>query len=167
MVKYANSKIYKIWSPSNPECIFYGSTTQHLKNKLASHYNKYIAYLNGNCRKYNTCYDVLQHDDHRIDLVESYSCGNIEELHAKEGEYIKNNNCVNKDIHEQQYKQDYTQETKEYKKILASKWNKEHKEQKNAINREHMRKKRLNEKIQKLLEKGDMDTLYALLAALE
>ena len=31
-----------------------------------------------------------------IELVENYPCNSKEELEKKEGEYIKNNECVNK-----------------------------------------------------------------------
>jgi hypothetical protein len=37
-------------------------------------------------------------DNCKIELVELYSCSSKEELRQKEGEYIKNNECVNKHV---------------------------------------------------------------------
>jgi len=86
MPNYQNSKIYKIISPSNPDLIYYGSTTQKLNTRFSMHKYKPI----------KSSGLILCFDDAIIVLVESYPCNTKEELLKKEGEYILNNNCVNK-----------------------------------------------------------------------
>jgi len=97
--KYQNSKIYKIISPSNPELIYYGSTIQSLSKRMSKHKDKS-----------NTCVskEIIKLGDAEIILIEEYPCNNKNELHLKETEYIKNNNCINKNINtprKERYKQ--------------------------------------------------------------
>jgi hypothetical protein len=93
MVNYQNSKIYKIVSPSNPDLIYYGSTTQKLSSRMSSHRAHYKK------NTYNlTSSKVLCFEDAIILLVENYPCNSKEELLKKEGECILNNDCINKQI---------------------------------------------------------------------
>lgn len=89
MRDYQNAKIYKLYSISNPDLIYYGSTTQRLCQRLAEHVRNYKIGKNGSSKS------ILETGDYQIKLVEHYPCNNNEELIKKEGEYIKNNNCVN------------------------------------------------------------------------
>ena len=43
-------------------------------------------------------FDMYGLDNCKIELVELYSCSSKEELRQKEGEYIRNNECVNKHV---------------------------------------------------------------------
>ena len=48
MVNYANSKVYKIWSPQGDK-IYIGSTTKiYLSQRMDKHRSDYKRYLNGN-----------------------------------------------------------------------------------------------------------------------
>ena len=85
MPNYQQAKIYKLWSPSTG-LTYFGSTTQKLAQRLAEH-------------KAKRCYKsslVLEQEDYCIELLEDYPCCNKSQLERKEGEYIKNNECVNK-----------------------------------------------------------------------
>ena len=93
MPDYNNSKIYKIISPSNPDLVYYGSTTQPLSKRLADHMSLYKKGTSNTTSKQILCFD-----DAIILLVENISCNSKEELHKKEGEYILNNICINKRI---------------------------------------------------------------------
>ena len=110
MPDYKNSKIYKIVSPSNPDLIYYGSTTQSLSSRMSDH------------RRHNyraSSKEILCFEDAIILLVENFSCNNKEELLKKEGEYILNNNCVNKKVAGRTIKQYYEEnkeQIKEYQK---------------------------------------------------
>ena len=85
--KYKIARIYKIISPSHPELVYYGSTTKILKNRFSQHKNK-----SNNC----TSKQIIDLGDAEIVLVDIfYNCVNKKELHKIEGEYIKNNNCIN------------------------------------------------------------------------
>ncbi len=91
-VNYGNGKIYKIWSPSHPELVYYGSTIQALSRRMAEHrsaINK-CAYVSSSL--------VLKYDDAKIELVEDYPCERKELLLAREGYFIRENVCVNKQI---------------------------------------------------------------------
>jgi len=91
-VNYQNSKIYKIWSPSHPELVYYGSSTQTLSKRMVEH----RGYLKDKCNI--TSKLITIYDDARIELVEDYPCDRKEQLHAREGHFIKENDCVNKNI---------------------------------------------------------------------
>jgi hypothetical protein len=90
--KYENAKIYKIVSPSNPELVYFGSTTQMLNMRMAGHRAHYK--VGKSC----TSHVILEKGDAMILLVENYPCTSREELNKKEGEYIFNNQCVNKRV---------------------------------------------------------------------
>ena len=105
MPNYQNGKIYKLWS-SEGDDIYIGSTTTLLSARKAKH-----KYGDNECvsrflfEKYN---------DVRIELLECCPCENKEELAKKEGEYIRNNNCINKQIPLRTHKE-YYEDNKEYK----------------------------------------------------
>lgn len=115
MVNYQNSKIYKIWSPSKNIC-YYGSTIQTISQRLGEHKCRYKKYKNGLTKNYVSSFLVLECEDYKIELVEEYPCNNKEQLLKKEGEYIRNNKCINKHI-TSRTKQEYYNEHKEENKI--------------------------------------------------
>jgi hypothetical protein len=93
MPDYQKGKIYKIYSVSNEELVYYGSTTETLTSRLAKHVYEY----NNNkiCCNSKLIFDA---GDYKIELVENYPCVNKQQLNKKEAEYIRNNKCVNKYI---------------------------------------------------------------------
>ena len=108
VVNYQFGKIYKIWSPSQ-DLQYIGSTTQELSQRLGGHKRNFKSFNNPDSKFNNYCasYEVLKCEDYRIDLLENYSCINKLELNKKEGEYIKNNVCVNKVIPGRTMKEHY------------------------------------------------------------
>lgn len=123
MPDYQKAKIYKIWSPSK-NLFYYGSTTQTLAQRLAKHLSNYKYYTKDNTKtSYMTSFLILECEDYKIELIEDYPCNNKEQLHKKEGEYIKNNECVNMVVAgrgNKEYYQDNIDKIKE-KKINTSK----------------------------------------------
>jgi hypothetical protein len=101
VVNYQKGKIYMIESLIG-NCRYYGSTTQTLAQRLGKH-RQDITKSNITSKK------VLQYDDYRILLVLNFPCNSKEELEAKEAEYIRNNDCVNKYI-PQRTKKEYYEE---------------------------------------------------------
>ena len=91
MVDYSNGKIYKIWS-AQTERIYVGSTTQSLSKRMAAH--RYDMKINRN----TSSKIILAYPDARIELIESFPCNNSDELNAREGYWIRSENCVNKCI---------------------------------------------------------------------
>lgn len=114
MVKFEDSKIYKIVDNTNGN-IYIGSTCEPtLARRLTKHKSSYNFWLNNNKNtSFMTSFKILENNDYDIVLVEK--CQNItcrDELFARERYYIEINNCVNK------YKPiTSNEEKKEYYKI--------------------------------------------------
>jgi hypothetical protein len=142
--KYNNSKIYKIWSPQT-EMIYIGSTTQkYLCQRLTNHIVDYNNY-NKNKRTFISSFHIIKYNDAKIELLENFSCNNIEELNKREGELIRQykDKCVNIQIagrtpkeyrednrdkiaeRDKKYYEEHTEQIAEYHK----KYREEHKEE--------------------------------------
>ena len=93
---YQQSKIYKIWSPQTDK-VYIGSTCTTLPKRLYGHRQHYKQWKKGN-HGYVSSYDILECPDHDIELIEEYPCKNKMELHRREGEHIRETECVNKCI---------------------------------------------------------------------
>lgn len=121
MPDYKNGKIYKIESLIGG-CVYYGSTTmKYLSTRLASHKQSTI-------RGYKiTSHKVLQYPDAKIILIELYPCNDINELIARECYYIKNNECVNKQI-PGRTKKEYYNDNKEKIKVIKKEYRDNNKE---------------------------------------
>ena len=97
VVNYNNGKIYKIYRYGIDE-IYIGSTCISLSQRLAKHRQDYNEFLSGK-RNYTSSYELVKHNDCKIELIEEYSCENMEQLRKKEGYYIRNiENCINRRI---------------------------------------------------------------------
>ena len=96
MPNYQNSKIYKLYDITTNEQ-YIGSTTQKLCLRLGGHVADYKKYLNG---KHNniTSFKIIEGGNYRIELIEAFPCNNKEELHQREGHFIRTLDCVNKMI---------------------------------------------------------------------
>ena len=119
MVNYEAGKIYKLYSPSK-NIVYIGSTTQPLCKRLSKHLTDYREYNKDNNKTYYTSFMVLECDDYKIELLEDYKCNNRQQLEQKEGEYIKNNICCNKNI-AGRTKQEYYETNKEHIRALSKK----------------------------------------------
>jgi hypothetical protein len=93
MVNYNNAKIYKIVDNKNKE-YYIGSTTKSLAERMAHH--RY-AYKNGmgSLTSYNL-FDKYGLANCKIQLLMNYPCNNRKQLEKKEGELIRDNECINK-----------------------------------------------------------------------
>ena len=108
--KYQNSKIYKITDKAYTKC-YIGSTVEYLCNRMAKHrfdYKKWCNGEKGSCSSFSL-FEEYGVDNVIVELIEKYPCEDKEELQAREGHYIKNTECVNKNIMgrtDQEYYQD-------------------------------------------------------------
>ena len=99
MVNYQKSKIYKIISTSGP-LIYIGTTTKkYLSQRLDALKTQYKKYKEDKTINKNYCFILF--DEYGIEncyiiLLEAVIVDNIEELRAKEKEYIIKYECVNK-----------------------------------------------------------------------
>ena len=96
MVNYQKSVIYTIRS-FQTEDIYIGSTTQMLAKRFHTHKNDYKLYLAGK-RHYVTSFKLLEHGDAYIELLEAYPCNSKTELERREGQLIRELECINKNI---------------------------------------------------------------------
>ena len=97
MNKYHNGKIYKIVDVGYNKC-YIGSTTESLSRRMAHHKCSFKYYQQGLINKVCSfdLFDEYGVENCKIELVEFYPTNTKEELLKREGEHIKNNECVNK-----------------------------------------------------------------------
>ena len=99
MPDYQKSKIYKIVD-ANEEMVYVGSTVNTLARRMAHHRAtyKYDKYRDENYVSSHDIFDKYGVENCKILLLENYPCNGKEELLKREGEYIRQLNCVNKTI---------------------------------------------------------------------
>ena len=117
MSKYHNGNICKIVDAGYNKQYF-GSTIESLSKRMAKHRYKYKTYSSSDENLRVSCYDMFDGygiENCKIELVEYFSCETKDELFRREGEYIRNHDCVNKII-AGRTKQEYNAETKEQKR---------------------------------------------------
>ena len=97
MNKYHNGKIYKIVDVGYNKC-YVGSTTEKLSMRMVRHRSDYKRYKNGKIYKITSfdLFDKYGIENCKIELVENVKCETKEELLKKEGEYIRQIDCMNK-----------------------------------------------------------------------
>ena len=88
--------VYRIWSPSST-LEYYGSTTQTLSQRLGGHARNHRKWQAGKYH-YVSSFEVLRFPDARIELVEIVDTKLKSILQAREGYYIRNFECVNKNV---------------------------------------------------------------------
>ena len=131
MDRYKKGKIYKIVDVGFNKC-YYGSTTEPLSKRMERHRKDYKEFLQ-NGKNYTRSLDILCEygvGNCKILLVEDFPCETKEQLLRREGEYIKNNECVNKQVAGRTRKE-YYQDNSE---ILRQKSNDYYKENTKACN---------------------------------
>jgi len=115
---YKNGKIYKI-EPVNGDDgdIYIGSTTKkYLSQRMTAHKYSYTQWKKNNILTNISSFNLFDKygvENCKITLLEIYSCESNDELKAKEAEYIKLYNCVNKNIPNRTQKEYYS-DNKEY-----------------------------------------------------
>jgi hypothetical protein len=126
---YKNGKIYKITDNAYTK-MYIGSTTQSLSKRFSRHKSDYKLWLEGTHHKVSifNIFDEFGIENCKIELIENYECNSKNELERKEGEHIKNNDCVNKVIAGRTKKEYYNdnknkilEKAKEYKEANKNK----------------------------------------------
>ena len=130
--KYQNAKVYKIVGKGFKKC-YIGSTveTLSLSHRMAKHRFDYKKWQNGGKGFYSSfeMFEEFGVENVMMVLIEKFPCDDREDLTAREGHHIKNNECINKRIAgrtDREYYQDnrekILQQVKDYNEA-----NKEHK----------------------------------------
>ena len=97
--KYHNSKIYQITDIAYTKC-YIGSTTEELCQRMARHRYHYTQFLKNN-KNFISSYELFKEyrvENCKIELIEYFKCDSLAELRKKEGEHIKNTECINKNV---------------------------------------------------------------------
>ena len=110
--RYHSGKIYAIRSHQTDK-FYIGSTCLPLYKRLYRHRIDKKNFENGKFNKI-TSFDILEYDDHYIELLEEFRCENKMQLEKREGELIRlhKNNLVNIVI-VGRTKQEYYEDNKE------------------------------------------------------
>jgi hypothetical protein len=78
--------------------VYYGSTKQRLSQRMTEHRSQYKRYINGEVSYFRSVNHILKYNDAYIELIEEIEYKNKQELIAREGFFIRNNSCINKEI---------------------------------------------------------------------
>jgi len=134
MVNYQNGKIYRI---DGGGLTYIGSTTnKYLSTRLALHKSAHKLYLDGT-NHYYTSFEILKTDDYKIELIENYPCDSKDELCAREGHYVRQMECVNKNIPGRTQKES-KKEWRQNNKVEIDQYNKQyHQNNKKELNQKH------------------------------
>ena len=99
MPDYSRGKIYTIWDSNYTKC-YIGSTIQQLSKRMQEHRSSYKTHVDDThgCNSVFDLFDEFGVENCRIELLETFACNNKEELLAREGQCIRENECVNKRI---------------------------------------------------------------------
>lgn len=128
-LNYKNAKIYVIKNHKN-ELVYVGSTTQPLYKRFSWHKKDMTRLKNQQRPLYK---DMLEFgvEHFYIELLEEYPCENIEQLHQREGYWIRELNTYNNGYNGQiqgRSRGDYYQETKNRHLELCKRWVENNKE---------------------------------------
>jgi hypothetical protein len=133
MPDFQEGKIYMIWSPAGP-LRYYGSTCLSLARRMATH--RY-GHRNGICISSSKVFEAYGIELCKIELVENYPCASKEELNAREGFYIRNNECINRllpdTIRTKEYIIEYSKNYYESRKEELKEYSKKYRAKKKAL----------------------------------
>ncbi len=100
-VDYSKGKIYKICSLLGGK-IYVGSTARkYLSQRMEGHRREYDYWKAGKRRNKTSSFDLFDEygvENCQIELIESFPCASKDELHAREGQLIREMDCVNRCI---------------------------------------------------------------------
>ena len=86
--KFHNAKIYIIRSKKTDR-VYIGATCNSLCRRMTGHRDKYHKWRICPVEKYYTSYELFNHNDEYIELLESYKCNNQQELSKREAYWIR------------------------------------------------------------------------------
>ncbi len=98
MNKYERGKIYQIVAPDGT--CYIGSTISTLTCRLTNHRGSYRAWKAGK-ERLTSAFELFEAngvENCKIELIENYPCVSKRELERREGEIIKQRDCINKVI---------------------------------------------------------------------
>lgn len=129
--------IYKIWSLTEPNMVYYGSTKQKsVAKRIAGHKCSYKSYKEGKTN-FTSSYSIFDIGDWSYMTLEHLDYDEPYQLKNRERYYVDNNECVNKQIPnrtDKEYREQNMVQYKEYQKQWREK-NREYQKQWREQNR--------------------------------
>mgnify|MGYP000504092876 CR=1 FL=1 len=120
--------IYKIWSVSNPEMVYYGSTQQQVCKRMNDHRRGYDTWKNPNKNKnFTSSYLIFDMGEYEYATLESIEFEELFELRNRERFYIENNTCVNCRV-PNRTKKEWREANKEKYDVYMKKYKEENRE---------------------------------------
>ena len=120
---------------------YYGSTIEPLTKRMIHHKHKY---LNQNAsqetcvRSVNSIFNKYGFENCKNELVENFPCASKEELVKREGHYIKDNECVNKQSNVAgRTKDEYRHEERDKLNVRSKEYYRNHVEERCAYQKEY------------------------------
>jgi len=152
MPDYRQGKIYAIRSHQTDE-VYIGSTSQKLAMRMCGHRADFK-------RGFRLCTSqkILRFGDAYIELVEDCPCDNKNQLRRREGQIIRETNCVNKVIAGRTRKEYYEEESEKIKEYYQN--NKERLQQYRRDNVDKKEKYDIQYRKDNRLKKKENDKLY-------
>ena len=93
--QFANTFLYKIWSPHTP-LVYIGHGTTTSEKRMQQHRNEFA---DKSRTKRCSSHQVLAFGDAEIEVLEQYPCASLQEAKARERFWIeRTDQCVNKNI---------------------------------------------------------------------
>jgi hypothetical protein len=103
MRDYSKGKTYRVNCKCGCNKVYVGSTIQTLRQRKNKHRADFNQYTRQNLRSDGsylapciTVFEILEHNDYEIVLIEDYPCNNAKELKYRERYWFENITCVNK-----------------------------------------------------------------------
>lgn len=96
MPDYSQGRIYAIRAPGTND-VYIGSTVMPLCKRMRNHRTDYKRWFEGK-HPYTTSFAILDLQGAYIELIEEFPCQTKEQLNKREGEIIRETECVNKVI---------------------------------------------------------------------
>lgn len=160
MPDYSKAKIYQIISPNYP-LPYIGSTTQPLYKRMVNHRAPSA-----------TCSSriVIDAGDAYIELIEEFPCENKEQLNKREGEVIRERECVNRKVEgrtrsqwikDVKYDKRYYEQHREQQKDRSRANYKANCEQLKAKRRAHYAKKKAQQSVECITTPSVADELIS------
>jgi hypothetical protein len=108
--RYGSGKIYAIRSKLTSK-FYIGSTYKTLEQRFSGHKSNFTAYKSGLRKSFFTSYEIIEHNDAYIELIEDFPCSSKKELSRREGELIlkHKDNVVNERIAGRTRKESYAE----------------------------------------------------------
>jgi len=94
---YQNGKIYRLDCNITGE-VYIGSTCQPTVAKRLAHHVSSFKQWKKTSKGFLSSFSIIERDKYSITMIELYPCNSKDELHSREGFYIRSMVCVNKQI---------------------------------------------------------------------